>query len=141
MGLQQQMPQLRQLTDGGEFTASYKGPLHHSGVCYAFKGQTLEFYGRGDASFLHQSHEFGKVLVEGPNQFTCSPEVGYFDLKSDENGFDTVHVKVSFSPQGIGTYHVLFGTGKFANATGSGSWSFTRTSDTYEDTWTGTLKF
>jgi hypothetical protein len=139
MGLQQQVPQVRQPTEGGEFTASYKGTLRRSGVCYKFKGEILDFHGHGDASFLHLSHEFGKVLVEGPRG-ACSLVEGYFDLRSAENGFDTIHVKVSFS-QGIGTYHVLFGTGKFANATGSGSWSFKRTGDSYDDTWNGTLNF
>ncbi|MBV9333431.1 MAG: hypothetical protein JO146_05445 [Candidatus Eremiobacteraeota bacterium] len=67
---------------------------------------------------------------------------GIFDIISDANPHDTIHVYVDFIGDTKATYDVVSGTGRFAHATGTGTWEFTRTGpNRYEDTWSGTLSF
>jgi hypothetical protein len=139
--LQQQIPELRQPTDGGAFSAGYSGVENRVGDC--FKGdEFLNFFGDGQASFLRRSHELGRVVVRKLAE-GCQAEMGGFSLISDEHEGDEIFMSVLWKGGNSWDYKVIGGTGRFANASGSGTWSFDAPAlgGAYSDTWTGKLNF
>jgi hypothetical protein len=146
MGLQQ-MPKVRH-ADGGAFSADYKGVESGSDCTQGRLMPNFGFNpymdfndGEGHASFLHASVENGWVFEE-ERPSGCFPAYGLFSITSVENPHDMIKLDVLFLLDGTATYDVISGTGRFAKATGSGTWAFTLTgTDSYEDKWTGTLSF
>jgi hypothetical protein len=143
MGLHQQMSPLRQPMDGGEFTGSYRGYIAPDPGCHHnHREHSLDVQGRGHASFLGESDEVGSVDVKG-----CDPVSGSFWLENRGNPKDRISLSVRFSPDWSGTFVVDGGTGKFAKATGSGSYSGyfsyweTGVYNFYDDQFTGKLNF
>jgi hypothetical protein len=122
---------------GGTFTAAFSGQ-------YSWFGQ-FRFSGSGNASFLRAATEAGNVSQDcGPN---CYPD-GFDTLTSDKNSENGI--KVTWTGPYRGNFceklnwKVVSGTGKFANATGSGTMTATCSggnSGTYTDVWAGTINF
>ena len=98
-----------------------------------------DFDGEGHASFLDASVEAG--ILAHDRESPCRPQGGYFTIASAKDPHDSIELTVDFLLSGEATYEVIKGTGRFAKATGSGTWAHTETGDHYEDTWTGTLNF
>jgi len=138
-----------QHADGGEFSAHYTGWFSKSDGCrhivpdFGFIPYN-DFRGEGHASFLEASGEVGiaeSLETSGP----CSLSYPYFIMTSEKNPHDAIYLDAETPLDGKAKYTVIKGTGRFAKATGSGTWSFTLKDHaegiTYEDTWTGTLNF
>jgi hypothetical protein len=133
---------------GGPFSATYSGHYTLGNLCPFTK---FQFSGSGLGSFIHSSKEKGFMITgdqcgsawQGPatltssvhprNSITMSLSLGNFGPGNNPCSprFDQ---KVRFT--------IVSGTGRFANATGSGTIRFTCHSDgTYTDAWSGTLNF
>jgi hypothetical protein len=122
---------------GGEFNGAYTGTL---------EGFQLNFKGTGRASFLHASTENGYVH-EKCSGIICQGD-GSATLTSSRNSANAItlswtqyHWYGDFCHSTF-KWSVASGTGKFAQARGSGSVTFTCPgSHLYSDTWTGTVSF
>jgi hypothetical protein len=142
MGLQQQMSHVRQPAEGGAFSASYQSNITPNPNCNDGLYRYLDVVGDGNASFLGFSDESGWVEVRG-----CSPLSGFFQLKNRRNPKDELSFWVRFSPDWSGTYAVGGAGGKFAGATGTGTYhgNYLTYGDGdyyyYSDQFNGTLKF
>ena len=130
-------------TSGGAFSASYAGTETGGNSCLL--SQHFKFSGTGSATFLHASSESGE-MVWGRG-FTCDL-LGRATLTSTTHPHNTVTVELEYNLPGCEasmhpmTFRVIGGTGRFANAKGSGSVRFScHTGGTYSDKWSGTLTF
>jgi hypothetical protein len=119
---------------GGTFTASYVGSYGSqcgAGIC------TTVFYGRGGGTFIGRSRLRGKEISDLSG---CS---GGFKFQSRKHRADTFRAVVSCIGNGPYNFTVYGGTGKFANASGGGtvSFSFVGSAYTFTSSWTGTLYY
>lgn len=140
MVLQHQGRELERPASGGAFSASYTGTqkiTHRHGT-----RQILLYSGEGKASFIGRSEERGKF------QLYCHPTCGFirgsFWLISKRHTQDFVTMSVKINKKGSAyVYRITGGAGKFAKATGMGTWlnTYYRTKGTYSDQWSGTLYY
>ena len=128
-------------TSGGVFGAKYAGTWSGTDACVFLK--EMMFAGAGSATFLHRSTENGSIgWFREPY---CNP-TGTMTLTVTSRPRSSVVVYLrgglpceSYRPV---AFQVMGGTGRFANASGSGTIKFTcRNNHTYSDVWNGTLKF
>jgi hypothetical protein len=120
-------------TREGPFSGSYSGRWIRIGM-------RVEFNGLGKASFLHASKESGSLSEACA--VTCY-WAGRLQISSTKHPADSLVVYFEESgsqPCFHGEWNVSSGTGKFQNATGRGTLSFTCSSG-YSDTWSGQLSF
>ena len=133
---------------GGAFSASYSGTYTFTPCVHGKINGAFGFSGAGSASFLRKSSEMGGL---GSSNLTCGSWSGSAVLSSTRHPDDTITVSLSGGdlghppPCSLGhcNFSVTAGTGRFAHATGSGTMhmSLNRGSNTYSDTWSGTLQF
>lgn len=128
---------------GGAFSATYSGTNHRSGSCLPGRAPLrIKFRGPGNASYLHRSRERGKITFEGGPQGMCGSFSGKATLTSSGNRLDSINMRLSGYPSEGATYTVIGGTGKFANATGTGTVIFQYLSGyEYSYVWSGTLYY
>lgn len=130
---------------GGAFNANYSGNFTLRGC----PGGQFNISGSGSASFIHGSSEKG-YMSTNPNG--CG-WIGAVTLTSTLHPRNTITAFLSLNnfPQNNPCsprfnlkvrYLISSGTGRFANATGSGTVVFTCHGDgTYSDQWSGTITF
>jgi hypothetical protein len=132
--------QSHELASGGAFIAGYTGTAkqtHRRGT-----RQILFYNGEGNASFIGRSEEHGTF------QLYCQPTCGFvkgkFWLISRRHPQNIVIMSVKINKVGSSyVYRVTGGVGKFAKATGMGTWSnpdFGK-KRSYSDQWSGTLYY
>jgi hypothetical protein len=123
------------LAAGGAFSASYGGDYLDKSCGYRCGG--VSFSGKGRAPFL-LNFESGELFFHAPLDGT-----GWATLVSSITPNASITMKFAWYWGHGWTWRVSKGTGKFAHATGSGSWfaSFNRTYHTYYDQWSGALYY
>ena len=128
---------------GGPFGASYAGTETGGNSCLL--NQPFKFSGTGSAAFLHASSESGSMVWS--HGFTCDL-VGSATLTSTNHPHNSVTVRLEYELPGCEhsftgmPFTVTSGTGRFANAAGSGTIKFSCHSDgSYTDHWSGTITF
>ncbi len=142
--LQSVKPALK--ASGGAFNASYSGNF----TLRSCPGGLFTFSGSGSGSFIRGSSEEGAM---SSNQDSCGWN-GQATLTNTLHQRNTITVNLSLgnfaftspcSPRFSNGVHftVVSGTGRFANATGSGTVKFAcnNTSGKYTDQWSGTITF
>ena len=128
---------------GGSFSGGYSGTHSGSGDCLF--GATFNFRGRGSASFIHDSTESGSMAWSFGHSCAFRGKATITSINHPANSI-TVVLGPSGAPCGINIhgvdFQVLSGTGRFRNASGSGTVKFRcHTGGTYNDAWSGTLTF
>jgi hypothetical protein len=129
---------------GSGFTAGYSGTFTRSGDCSATA--TYNYNGSGNARFLHASSERSKLT------WFCGTAgaTGSATLTSSRVRRDSITVSLSSKDFDGPCYSftmsftVTGGTGRFRNASGSGTIAVTKSSDcsySYSDKWKGKLTF
>ena len=128
---------------GGPFGASYAG--NETGGNSCLLNHPFKFSGTGSAAFLHASSESGSMVWS--HGFTCDL-VGSDTLTSTNHPHNSVTVRMEYGLPGCQrsfkgmTFTVTGGTGRFANAAGSGTIKFScHSNGTYTDQWSGTITF
>jgi hypothetical protein len=137
--------------NGGAFSGAYSGGYSLTLCVSGYRGHegSFTFKGSGNASFLHGSTESGVMKRGKINQNLCVGWGGTATLSSSRNPQNQIvmdifsHSATIDSPCGhVFYYSVTGGSGKFANASGSGTVSFTCSGSTsYTDRWSGTLNY
>lgn len=132
---------------GGPFSANYAG--NYSGSdCSAHMNGSFQFSGSGSGSFIHQSTESGSMHGQFINQ-ECRWE-GTVTLTSTLHPRNSLTMVVGQAPALLPcmdnpkvTFGFVTGTGKFANASGSGTIVFhcNPNNGTYTDHWSGTITY
>lgn len=125
---------------GGAFSASYSGTVSSKSCGFKCTKETLT--GSGRASFLHKSTQAETLTIECAVE-ACSA-TGFATLTSDSHPLNAITIYLASETQGeidYGTWYVTGGTGKFANASGSGYWHTSYGTGTYSQTLSGTLTF
>lgn len=134
---------------GGAFSGGYSGSSSRTQCeSHGPTGQSglFIFSGKGKVSFLGRSKESGNLyrLWIGEH-YGCAPFwEGAVSLTSSKYPTNTISmhlVNESTNPCQPYSFTVTGGTGKFANANGSGTVTFTCGINTYADQWSGTLSF
>jgi len=135
---------------GGAFSATYAGNYRFNGCAPPDGFGRFEARGVGSASFVHASFEH--VTIDG-NVFNQCSWSGNATITNATHHLNTITMSIvgatlfgrhlppcdSQKPE---TWTVTGGTGRFANASGSGTVAFTcQTNGSYTDQWTGTLTF
>ena len=142
--LQAVKPAIQQ--SGGAFSASYSGQFTSSTCSMSHEG-TFSFSGAGRGTFIGSSSEVGSMtsVFRFP---MCQRYAGSATLTNTVHPRNTLTVSLvqpnsRFGPCAVGpTFTVTSGTGKFAQATGSGTVKFTcHNNGTYTDHWSGTITF
>ena len=130
---------IRNARPSGPFTASYSGTLKTKACTIYMKNGKDTFKGSGTATGLGSSNE--KATVKFNANFYCIASGGKGTLSSSTSK-DKIKVTVGGNPC---TYPVSFtitgGSGKFVNASGSGTLSAVCTSNSYTDSWSGTFTY
>lgn len=124
-------------TAGGSFTASYAGMYAERCNLTAC---VIDYLGRGKGAFIGRSRLRGTGYCgRGGGSFT-------FKFRSKQHRADALNVSIPICTYGSGysvPYTVYGGTGKFANASGGGTVSFSLLYPTniFISSWTGTLYY
>jgi hypothetical protein len=130
---------------GGEFNATSAGSDTFSD-CTASANGHFKFLGDGRGSYLHVVTEIGKMKGErSGNHCVWS---GNATLTSQRRPHDSVTFSLGLNGSryhnpcnnALG-YVVKRGTGRFTQASGYGTVTFTCTGSGYSDEWSGTLNF
>lgn len=137
--------ELGQPAKGGMFNGAYSGTRKTTGSCAKTGYEAISYSGKGTASFLGPSSESGGIKIYGGGGLgQCKFTGGSFTLTSSKHPTDKISLSVS-PPNIMGnpvTYTITGGSGRFAKATGSGTWSLAnRRHDTYSDKWSGSISF
>ena len=124
---------------GGTFNAYYSGSV--SSRSCGFKCTTETLGGRGHGSFLRKSMQSETLKIECAVE-ACSA-TGTATLTSTLHPGNTISIELSgdFGEIDNGSWSALGGTGKFANASGSGYWHTNYGTGTYSQSLSGTLNF
>jgi len=135
---------------GGPFSATFMGHFRLNG-CHVPDGEGhFTFEGFGSGSFIHGATESG--LMNG-DVYTGCPWNGSATLQSTRRTQNSIIMSLSLQPFfhgndpcNPGRRQVMFtisgGTGRFANATGSGIVVFTcHTDGSFTDQWSGNITF
>jgi hypothetical protein len=146
MSLERRAQEIGQPTSGGGFNAGYSGSYHDSFNRCSFRPYpTWKFHGTGNASFLNGSQERGTLKALASD--SCKAWSGHATLKSSEKRHDSIFVQLFGAGDGGNPCSVGFqftasgGTGKFVNASGSGTLTFHCSGHSYTDQWSGTLYY
>ena len=128
---------------GGSFQAGYAGA--ETGGYSCLLSHPFKFSGTGSAAFLHASSESGS-MVWG-HGYTCDMQ-GSATLTSTNHPRNSVTVRLEYELPGCERsfrgipFTVIGGTGRFANATGSGTIQLScHSNGTYTDKWSGTITY
>jgi hypothetical protein len=144
-GVQTESTMIR--TSGGPFSATYSGKYTLGSGCALTQ---FHISGSGSGSFVHSSNEKGSM--DSGDQ-GCEWQ-GPATLRSSVHPRNSITMSLTLGNFGPGNtpchprfgqkvrFNVVSGTGRFVNATGSGTVVFTCHSDgTYTDTWAGAITF
>jgi hypothetical protein len=138
---------------GGPFSATYSGSYSLRGCTSPDGDGSFKYFGVGTGSFIRKSTESGSLI--GDVHQSCKWS-GKTTLTSKFHPQNTITMGLSLNGFQLGTpcaprfaqkvmFNVLSGTGRFANATGSGTVKFTCSNSngngTYSDQWSGTISF
>lgn len=130
--------------DGGAFSATYSGTYTKHGDCkVGSRSADIKFRGTGDASFLHESKESEKLQGHEFGHGFCHWD-GPATLRSSTHSLDSIHMHVRKEYDLSGcrcTFSVIGGTGKFVDATGSGTVTVQFSDRKYSEEWSGTLHY
>ena len=129
---------------GGAFTAKSEGTYKETECTYKQPGR-IGFDGNGHARYLGLSNEYG-YLVTHYNGRVCVPGGGTASLWTTQHPSDEISVNLS---EGEGCqeptfcFRVISGTGRFANAAGSGTVVGLPLggSGHYHDKWSGAITY
>ena len=128
---------------GGPFGASYAGT--ETGGFSCALNRPFKFSGAGSAAFLHASSESGSMVWS--HGFSCDLQ-GSATLTSTNHPHNSVTVRLEYELPGCERsfrgipFTVIAGTGRFANAAGSGRIQFScHSNGAYTDKWSGTITF
>ena len=131
---------------GGAFSATYSGRFASS-LCSPGQNGTFSFGGAGYGNFIGSSSESGSLTRPSKSGRCRFLWKGSATLTSALHPRNTITSslleRTGYSPCAIPpNFAVTGGTGRFANATGSGKVVFTCHLDgTYTDQWSGTITF
>ena len=140
-------PNSRGKLNGGTFSADYSG-TYRSSIYPCDLGEPkghLRFHGAGRANFLRRGTETGHLTISGEIGFCFTN--GAVTLTSAKDPADTITARVGLGHNEapchtLLSYKVKRGTGKFANASGSGTINLHCVgSSAYSDQWSGTLYY
>jgi len=126
---------------GGAFTANYSGTYEY-GPC-GTDCEESDFGGHGRASFLGKSTEGVTLTLYAGHDVTGPATLTSTRIPSNSVSFQLTGGQTLPCP-GVGgtlSWTVTGGTGKFAQATGSGTMTFKCVPSGYSDEWSGTLSF
>lgn len=133
---------------GGPFSAAFNGTIGEL-TCNPFMGAHFVFSGTGKATFFGRRPKFAieRGGLSGTyHPYGCSswagsailsignPSVGSIDFHLSSNSITKGCVRGA-------QFTVTGGTGRFANAAGSGTVAFSCSGNTYTDQWSGTITF
>ncbi len=131
-------------TGGGSFVANASGRYHFL-VCGGTNGH-FKFSGTGRASYLHAVIESGKMTGK-PSGSRCVWS-GAATLTSRHHPKNSVSFSLGLNGSALHNpctnavgYVVKRGTGKFINASGYGTVTFSCGASSYSDSWSGTLTY
>lgn len=134
----------RQISGSAFFIANYKGRYRLEGLgCGIGRHMHFKFHGTGNARFLNESKEQGVLKAGGSPTGRCYWS-GDATLSSSTNPDDSIFMQLSIENYAClygGTFQVSGGTGKFVNATGSGTLTLQCSGNKYVDQWSGTLYY
>lgn len=126
---------------GGSFTASYAGTFTE--LCLDARRPprvacAYKFDGSGGGTVIRRSILKGKLFCS-----LSGGSSGLFKLKSRKHPADRVYASATPCGGSGVSYTITGGTGKFANASGNGTVSFSLdySNNTFTSSWTGTLNF
>jgi len=132
-------------TGGGAFTATYSGSSSFSD-CTGTGNGYFKFRGKGRAVYLNRSIEVGKLT--GTRSGSHCVWSGNATLRSRHHSKNSVTFSLGLNGD---RYHnpcnnalgfvVKRGSGKFLNASGYGTVTFSCSNSTYSDAWSGTLTY
>ena len=134
-------------TSGGSFGVSDSGDYHLTKCAPPGGFGLFTFSGSGSGSFIHNENETGRMES---NDAFCNGWKGSATLTNAAHPQNSIKMNLSTttrntpcSPLGHATtFTITGGTGRFANATGTGTVAFYCNSDgTYTDKWSGTISF
>lgn len=134
---------------GSAFSGGYSGSFSFT-TCHGLKSKAVfRFSGTGLASFLGPSREHGILRSHQYfRPYDCTPWKGKVILTSSKDPSNAISMSLTErgptpNPCQSYPYNVTGGTGKFANATGSGTVALTCHGfrGQYSDQWSGTLNF
>jgi hypothetical protein len=134
---------------GGAFSGGYSGSFSFT-ICHGLKSKgVFRFSGTGLVSFLGPSRESGRLHShQYARPYDCTPWSGSVTLTSSKDPSNSISMSLKEriptpNPCQPYPYKVTSGTGKFANATGSGTVELICRGmrGTYSDQWSGTISF
>lgn len=134
---------------GGTLSGGYSGVIRLSKCSFPFSGG-FDFSGTGTVSFLRSGTESGSLVQGFNDKLYCTRWLGAVILTSAEHSKDQLSIALRGDkwPSPCGhhlVYTVIGGSGKFHDATGSGTvallCSHHAGSSAYSDRWSGTLNF
>jgi hypothetical protein len=129
---------------GGAFSATYSGRYHERGECSIGRENAhIRMHGAGYASFLYESKEKERLKGSGDGLGPCGWS-GHATLTSSTSSDDSIVMQVTELPSWYGcdcTFQASGGTGKFVDATGSGTVTLQVSGNKYSEEWSGTLYY
>lgn len=135
---------------GGPFSASYSGTQSLRGCVPPDGDGSFKYIGVGFGSFIRKSTESGSLHGDVHQDCLWSGDATITSKFHPQNSITMSLILHGFatgtpcSPR-LGqrvTFTVLSGTGRFANATGSGTVKFAcQNNGTYTDQWSGTIAY
>jgi len=134
-------------TSGGSFGVSDSGRYRLTRCAPPGGFGAFAFNGSGSGNFIHNENETGQMES---NDAFCDGWHGFATLTNAAHPRNSIKMNLSSAtkstpctPLGhVTTFTITGGTGRFANASGSGTVAFGCNSNgTYTDKWSGTITF